>query len=274
LAIQLASTYYPVQLDDYQYALTYKEGQPYWSPIPKDGNIRFQALQTGNYQVLLRHNAQLKVSNLLSFEIFPPWYASWPGGLMYLGFTFLSYYLIVLYQRQKAKKVQERLLKEKEREIEKERILTKNNELEREVNYKSQMLANSTMTLIQKNKMLNELKSYIEEELKQTKHISKTKNRLMHLINRNINNDEDWQIFENNFNQIHQAFMERLVNDFEELSPQDLKLAAYIRIGLQSKEIAPLMNISSRSVENNRSRLRKKIKLTSTDNLKEFLLHY
>lgn len=274
LDIQLLSSYYTIQASDYEYTVDYKGTSPYWSNLPKNGKIRLQALQTGSYQVLVRPKDQSTVATLLNFEIFPPWYASWLGGMLYLGLTFLSYFFIVRYQKQKAQHTQERLLAEKEREMEKERILAKNNELEREVNYKSQMLANSTMTLIQKNKMLNELKAYIEEELQQSNHIRKTKNRLMHLINRNINSDEDWQIFEHNFNQIHQAFMERLQNEYSVLSPNDLKLAAYIRIGLPSKEIAPLMNISFRSVENNRSRLRKKLQLESTDNLKEFLLHY
>lgn len=274
LVLQLKSAHYPIQINDYEYAIAYEGGSNYWSNVPKDGKIQLQALQTGTYQILLRTKDQVAVLPILSFEIFPPWYASWPGGLLYLGITFLGYYFIVRYQKQKARQTQKRLLAEKEREMEKERILAKNNELEREVNYKSQMLANSTMTLIQKNKMLNELKGFIDDELQQAKSIRKTKNRLMHLINRNLNSDEDWQIFEHNFNQIHQAFMERLQGEFEELSINDLKLAAYIRIGLTSKEIAPLMNISFRSVENNRSRLRKKLQLQATDNLKDFLLHY
>lgn len=274
LDIQLLSTHYPAQASHYEYAVDYKGTSPYWSSLPENGRIRLQALQTGTYQVLLRNKDHPATTELLYFEIFPPWYASWPGGLLYLGLTFLSYFFIVRYQKRKAQLSQEKLLAEKEREMEKERMLVKNNELEREVNYKSQMLANSTMTLIQKNKMLNELKSFIEEELQETSPIRKTKNRLMHLINRNINSDEDWQIFEHNFNQIHQAFMERLQHEFSSLSPNDLKLAAYIRIGLPSKEIAPLMNISFRSVENNRSRLRKKLQLNPSDNLKDFLLHY
>ncbi|MDP4819656.1 MAG: LuxR C-terminal-related transcriptional regulator, partial [Saprospiraceae bacterium] len=100
------------------------------------------------------------------------------------------------------------------------------------------------------------------------------RNRLVRMINRNINSDEDWQIFENNFNQIHKEFMDRLKAEFPELSAKDLQLAAYLRMGLQSKEIAPLLNVSDRSVDNNRYRLRKKLGLGSEDNLREFVMNY
>ena len=158
--------------------------------------------------------------------------------------------------------------------LENTRILATNHRLEQEVQHKSELLANSTMTIIQKNKMLNELKDYVHQELQSTPVEKDIRNRLVRMINRNINSDEDWQIFENNFNQIHKDFMDRLKAEFPELTAKDLQLAAYIRMGLQSKEIAPLLNVSDRSVENNRYRLRKKLGLGAEDNLRAFVVDF
>lgn len=272
LEIQLANTYHAAFAKNYQYTISRATGPNYWSPLPEEGRIRLQALQAAEYTIMLRSEAGDQ-RPLLHFEIAPPWYASWPARLSYLLLLASVIYLITTYQSRRSRLVQEKLIREKEKEMERERMLAKNNELEREVNYKSQMLANSTMTLIQKNKMLHELKAYAEDMDKQ-KNMAKAKSRLLRMINRNLNSDEDWQVFENNFNQIHHAFMARLSNEYEALNQNDLKLAAYIRIGLQSKEIAPLMNISFRSVENKRSHLRKKLQLETGDNLKEFLMHF
>lgn len=273
IEIQLGNHNYPRTLEPYIYAISNNDHPKYWLPLPSDGKIRLQALQSASYEVLLQ-NDQNQTHRLIAFEILPPWYASWSAGILYFLLAAILIYAISAFQNKRARAAHDRLIREKEREMEKERILAKNNELEREVNYKSQMLANSTMTLIQKNKMLSELKAFVEDQLSNPDSLPKTRNRLVRMINRNLNSDEDWQIFENNFNQIHHAFMERLSEEYEELDQNDLKLAAFVKIGLQSKEIAPLMNISFRSVENNRSRLRKKLNLSSGENLKDFLMHF
>ena len=56
-----------------------------------------------------------------------------------------------------------------------------------------------------------------------------------------------------------------------DLSDKEKKLCAYIKMGMASKEIASLMNISTRSVENNRYKLRQKLGLQSGDDLSEYI---
>jgi len=67
--------------------------------------------------------------------------------------------------------------------------------------------------------------------------------------------------------QVHNDFMERLNNQFPDLSTQEKRLMVLLRIGLSSKEIAPLLNISMKSVEISRYRLRKKLNLEKDTNL-------
>jgi len=271
LEIQLGKTHYDQSQNNYWYVIDPTDDN--WTPLPKNGKIRLQNLQSKTYKLLVR-DANGAMKTLLEFEILPPWYASWWARLIYLLLFGGFVYVLSAFQKRKVIRKQEKLLLEKERQLEKERILAKNNELEQAVNHKSQLLANSAITLVQKNKMLTELKEVVQKALEKDRIASKTQSKVVHMINRNINGDEDWQIFENNFNQIHQDFMDRLRSNYPELTYGDLKLAAYIRMDLQSKEIAPLLNISIRSVENKRSLLRKKLLLEHSDNLKEFIINY
>jgi DNA-binding CsgD family transcriptional regulator len=73
---------------------------------------------------------------------------------------------------------------------------------------------------------------------------------------------------------VHEAFFNRLKAQFPDLTPGDLKLAAYLKMNLSSKEIAPLLNISVRGVENKRYRLRQKVHLDNDANLTEFMIHF
>jgi AraC family chitin signaling transcriptional activator len=81
-------------------------------------------------------------------------------------------------------------------------------------------------------------------------------------------------VFEYHFDQTHENFFRRLKKQYPELTPGDLKLCAYLRMNLSSKELAPLLNISHKSIEVHRSRLRKKLRLSGEDNLVEFLLEF
>jgi DNA-binding CsgD family transcriptional regulator len=76
------------------------------------------------------------------------------------------------------------------------------------------------------------------------------------------------------FDEVHGDFMSRFKSRFPDLSPQEIKLSAYLRMNLSSKEIANLMNITIRGVEIARYRLRKKIQLERSENLQEFILKF
>lgn len=268
LKVQLGRTSFGNHEEDLYYSFS-SESNSVWTKIPANGEIVLNEPKANTYKLLAGNQKDMPLE-LFTITILPRWYQSTAG---YIGFLLLGISLIFLAGRRQ--KIKSRaILQEKERHLEKTRILAANHRLEQEINHKSQMLANSTMTIIQKNKMLNELKDYVSQELKAISGEKEVKNRLVRMINRNINSDQDWQIFQNNFNQIHQDFMERLKGEFPELSSKDLQLAAYIRMGLQSKEIAPLLNVSDRSIDNNRYRLRKKLGLDPEDNLREFVVNF
>ena len=97
---------------------------------------------------------------------------------------------------------------------------------------------------------------------------------MLHHINENLTMQDDKNLFNANFEDVHADFLKKLKHDQPSLSADDLKLAAYLRMNLSSKEIAPLFNISIRGLENKRYRLRKKMNLSLDTNLSEFFQNY
>ncbi len=85
--------------------------------------------------------------------------------------------------------------------------------------------------------------------------------------------DDNWEHFAHHFDKVHTDFLVLLKNRYPNLTASELKLCAYLRMNLSSKEIAQLMNISIRGVEIGRYRLRKKLGISKDTNLFEFLLN-
>ena len=121
--------------------------------------------------------------------------------------------------------------------------------------------------MIKKNTLLGSIK----DELLNLKDLSEVKQVVRH-IDKNINNDDDWNFFEEAFNNADQDFLKKIKDIHPSLTPNDLRLCAYLRLNLSSKEIASLLNISSKSVEIKRYRLRKRMNLEQGTNLISYIL--
>ena len=122
------------------------------------------------------------------------------------------------------------------------------------------------MNLIKKNEFLNNIK----KELKLTKDVSNLK-YVIEIIDRDLNNTDDWKLFEEAFTNADKDFFKKIKEVHPKLTPNDLKLCAYLRLNLSSKEIAPLLNISAKSVEVKRYRLRKKLELPHDSSLTNYI---
>jgi hypothetical protein len=122
------------------------------------------------------------------------------------------------------------------------------------------------MVLIRKNELLSQIKEEVESKVKEKS------DSIVRLIDKNISTSHDWKVFETNFNQVHESFLKKLQHDYPVLSHGDLKLAAYLRMNLSTKEIAQLLNITIRSVELKRYRLRKKLDISSDENLNDLMM--
>jgi len=79
------------------------------------------------------------------------------------------------------------------------------------------------------------------------------------------------QHFEHIFEAMHGGYLQRLAHDYPSLTPTELRLAAFLRLPMPSKEVARLFSCSVRSIEKHRERMRKKFNLGTHENLTTFL---
>ena len=248
-----------------------------WVSISEVPFIEFNNLKPGDYEFKIR----AKIGNLYSsnsdsflFTVERPWYFS--------NFMIANYFLVFLiifflfnksyekYYRDKEQKII-RINQNKLELVEVERkqalMAVENNKLQNDIESKNRELAISTMSMIKKNQFLSKIKSDLKKSESGDKIFSVIK-----MIDRNLNNKDDWKFFEEAFNNADKDFLKKVKSSHPSLTNNDLRLCAYLRLNLSSKDIAPLLNISLSSVEIKRYRLRKKMQLTHNEGLTDHLL--
>jgi DNA-binding CsgD family transcriptional regulator len=249
----------------------------------------FTNLREGSYIFYLQSKdiyGQVAEAIPFTFTVLPPWYRSTFAWLFYLFTTFVFMLILIkkvdkLYQKkaqaisaeQKKELEQKSIdLKASQKELEK----LKTEKLEAQIQNKNRELATSTMHLLNKNGFIDQTKNQLSQIIKKSKNqeVKLELQKVIKSIDKNISEDDDWKQFEMHFDQVHGGFMDRFQKKFPTLSPQEIRLTAYLRMNLSSKEIAFLMNISPRGVEISRYRLRKKLQLERNENLQEFILKF
>ena len=207
--------------------------------------------------------------------------------LVYLFVLVLISFLItwIIISRIKQSKLKKELLHQKEmieqdqqsqRKAlieEKENVKLKCEKLREEIINRDKELTNQTMGIIQKNKFLtkvnedlNSIEDFVINDTAKRK-IYNLKNR----IKKELDIKQQNKIFETYFGEVHEEFFKNLKEKYPLLSSNDLRLCAYIRMNLTTREIANILNISYRGAEISRYRLRKKLELDRSTSLSTFL---
>ena len=248
-----------------------------WSEWTTDTSVSFDNLSYGNYTFNLRarvNNTLQESEASYSFTIERPWYLSYISITLYVvGFVIFFILVNAWYKRSymlERKRLLEKSSKEialKELETQKQIIQLKNEKLQQEIEARNRELAVSTMSMIKKNNVLNDFK----EELLKFSEIESIA-PLVKKINKSLNDKDDWEFFEEAFNHADKDFFKKVKDLHPNLTANDLRFCVYLRLNLSSKEIAPLLNISHRSVEIKRYRLRKKINLNAKVNLNNYFI--
>lgn len=259
---------------EYQYQLEgFKEN---WTHLTGQHAILFENLPPGNYvfkvKALIDKKPSLNVASY-SFTINYPWYLTTPLRVFYVMLFIFIAYVIHFITKKYYRKQREKLLYDTQKELElkelensQEIIKLNNEQLRLDIENKNRELATSTMSIIKKNEFLNTIKTEL---------ISGGKNnfdKVVKIIDKNLNNTDDWKMFQEAFNNADKKFLKKIKTNHPDLTPNDLRLCAYLRLNLSSKEIAPLLNISPRSVEVKRYRLRKKMNLDHDENLTNYII--
>ena len=224
-------------------------------------------------------------------RILPAWYETWWAYLLYIILAVTGMWALLRYMNLRAEKELRKVKKEKERQMkeqqmefhlaeekkEKELAKLRSKQLEVELKHKSSELSDSAMNLVRKNDMLQAIDQNMEQ-LSESVRREETKARLVKKIGdirkeikMHMNDDDNWNKFEENFNLVYDNFSQKIMEAFPQLKKSDLKLCVYLRMGLSSKEMASLLNTSVRSIETARYRLRKKLDIDTGSNLTDFI---
>ena len=131
------------------------------------------------------------------------------------------------------------------------------------------------MHLVQKGELLIKVKDELQHINKSgmDKSDSPEVKKLLKILNEEEKLNEEWEQFSVHFDKVHSDLLVTLKEKYPALRAHELKLCAYLRMNLSSKEIAQLMSISVRGVEISRYRLRKKLQIPTETNLFQFLFH-
>ena len=143
---------------------------------------------------------------------------------------------------------------------------------EKELTYKKKELANHTLHLVQKSELLDSIRNKLEALKKEPELNRNAINRLIQVIKNDEQAEKDWANFQTYFEQAHEKFDQKLREHFNDLTHNEVRLAALLKMSLSTKEIATILNISPDSVNKARYRLRKKLKLSTDESLENFLL--
>lgn len=276
---------YPVY-NNYTYKVRYKlEGlNDQWVDNERSLEKKYTRLPFGSYvfKAEVYDGNQILASTTLPFVILRPWYLSyWAiSGYVLAGLILLLLLQYIVYQSVKKKKdrviEQQRIAHQAEIEQQEKKIIELEKEqLEAELRFKSKELSGVVMTNIAHQEFLNSLKEEIQQQKLSGQYTRKNLDKLLALVNNNIVSDEEsWNMFQANFDRIHENFFRNLKQQYPDLTSGDLRFCALLRLNLPTKEIAKLLNISIRGVDAARYRLRKKFNLPQEDSLTDFMINF
>lgn len=286
LQFEFSSPLYVAQ-NSVQYSYFLKGFDKSWSAWAKKTEKDYTNLPAGSYSFQVKSKSNRGNESAITsypFTILPPWYfTAWAYLVYVLLFLTLIYLLyrwqsrLFLRQEKKHEEEQKRLQYLHQLELEKsekEIVKLRNEKLESEIEHKNTELASSAMHLVQKGELLANIR---EELMRLKKGVNGEGSpdeykKMLRILGEENKLDKDWEQFAVHFDKVHSDFLRTLKHHYPTLSAHELKLCAYLRMNLSSKEIAQLENISTRGVEISRYRLRKKLKIPTETNLFDFLM--
>lgn len=179
---------------------------------------------------------------------------------------------ILWAQRKKAlikKQIQELENRELTTRLENEQL--QNNYYQLEIDSKNRELTSNTLMLIEKNKMLEELMKRISNGGETGDIEKKTVLELKSQIKAHASQEDEWQFFRIHFEQVHPDFFCKLKIVCSTLTEGELRLCAYIRTGMENKQIAQMLSQQPDTIKKARYRLRKKLPLEQGSSMEDFL---
>ena len=260
-----------------EYSSMLKGYDKQFSPFVPESSRRYTRLPAGHYTFIVRARNSVYgnsfTTDSIDFVIERPWAASTAAIVLYavalIGLVVLVSVLLGRMTRRKAAQLAA---------VEAEKM--RQAQIRKDLQRKADDLAASTMNLQRKNELFQQISSKLDDAIELAKRGDSSEKcvrrlrEISELIRENIVHDNDWQKFQDNFDLVYDDFLRRLGEQFPSLSQNDKRICAYLRMGLSSKDIAPLLGMTVRSVEMTRYRIRQKLGFSREDNLTDFLQRY
>lgn len=243
----------------YKYKITEVDDNWIATEIPE---IRYYHLKPGTYHLQIYSDSESQQLTQI-FTIRPPWYQTIWAYISYLILAIIISYTIYLILKNKLAKQRQLLEFEVKQTSLENRLQNTNVELMLTLRY-----------LIQKNESLQNLRDEIDQAKESINNIpAKFIKKLDSQISQGLElQTKEWKMALHNLKLSQEGYFKRLKEKYPKLTNNDIRLCSYLRMNFTSKEIAQLLNISTRAVEISRYRLRKKLSLEHDINLTDFLM--
>lgn len=150
--------------------------------------------------------------------------------------------------------------------------LLEKEKLDNELAFKRKELTSHALHLAHKNEVLEALKKKAHELQSQIDHNSNGYRQIIRTINADLNDDNNWENFRKYFEEVHQDFNSKVKEQYPNLTSNELRLMALLKMNLSSKEIASILNISQEGIKKARYRLRKKLQISSEESLQDLMV--
>ena len=265
-----------------------KEFTPCGDVSQRDFRFDKEGKYTLQIKLLSEQTGQMSEASL-QLEILPPWYhTAWAkflyvvlallliGLMVYVAHIFALRYKKKLTQKQNEELQRLEQMHEREAKEQEMRILQLEHEKAMfELKNKGEKLNGLMLNQISRNELIDSVRTdlrRVQDDL-MSKDITGAKQKIVALMQKLISQENaeiDWERFEDNFDEVNNGFMKKLEEMYPELNKNERRLCVYIRMGLYTKEIAPLMGMTTRGVEMMRYRMRLKLQLEPQANLKDF----
>lgn len=264
-----------------QYATRLSPIEKDFIPLDNRAFRDFPALKDGHYHLEVRCSSpmsQPQVCLQFAFRILPPWYRSATAFTIYALLLVLmlgGLVWCVLYWDKRGK---QRIAALKDQQLNEKQLTIarlQQQQAQDTLHHQQRELNNVLLTQVNRNTLiedcqagLQKIATYLQTK-DEPKALAKVQSMLRKL-NAEKNSAVDWERFEKNFDLVNDHFVQRLTTLYPWMSEQERQMCIYVYLGLMSKEMAPLLNMSVRSVETQRYRLRQKMGLPEGTNLKTY----
>ena len=161
---------------------------------------------------------------------------------------------------------------QKQRKASENRELTAKIKHERELlDAKTREITSHSLLVASKNHILQQIKELSAQIIKNKEKAVSTSQKITEIIQNNLNNDNEWDNFKMHFDMVHPQYFEKLKKLCSSFTEENLKMCAYFKMGMTTKQIAQILNITDKSVLTARWRLKIKLNLSEKDDLDYFL---